>query len=232
MKKQFLLLCLSLLVIFFSFLSACGIKDPTQSIFPTDTLDGEASDNTPTDYKAAIRELENRIIELQQTQYISDAEYEKELSSLLSQLEALRAESEAEESEREDDTSEGDDMESVSRFLYTVTDGLATITGYTGNEAHVVIPSVIDGYPVETVGEGALSSEKIRSIVISNGVRRIDWFAFSACTALREVTVPESVHTIGYDAFGTRDATFTLYCHSGSFAQSYAKSYGISYAAI
>lgn len=239
MKQQRIVLCVSLLIIFSCLLSACRTDRLDESIFPSEG-DTDSPPEEVTDYAAAIRDLENRIIELQQNQYISDAEYEKELSSLLSRLESLKAESTDKTPENSDKNEENtspeekpNDIPTASPlFLYTVADGLATITGYTGSESHVVIPSAIDGHTVHAIGEGAFSSDKIRSVLISDGVRSIDWFAFRDCPNLSAVTVPKSVTSIGYEAFGMRDSTFTLYCHSDSFAQTYAKSYGLTYATI
>jgi len=36
-------------------------------------------------------------------------------------------------------------------FSYTVSDGKATITGYSGPGGDLVIPSTLGGYPVETI---------------------------------------------------------------------------------
>src|SRR5258705_12436582 len=42
-------------------------------------------------------------------------------------------------------------------FSYTNTNGTITITGYTGPGGDVVIPGTIDGLPVTSIGDGALS---------------------------------------------------------------------------
>ncbi len=234
MKQQRIVLCLSLLVLSFAIFSACS-AEPTDSLFPSQNQNADNTDQTEdSDYEAAIRELENRIIELQQNQYISDAEYEKELSELLTRLEALKAEQQDKEPDSEDSSTppnnENESSPTKALFLYKVADGEAIITKYTGSDANVVIPTAIDGYKVCAIGEGALASEQIQHVIIGNGVRRIEWFAFRDCPNLSSVTIPDSVTSIGYEAFGARDKSFTIYCHSGSFAQSYAKSYGITYA--
>lgn len=240
MKKQTVTLALSLLIITACLFSACGAEQFGASIFPSDTSSDNQGSSTTTDYAAAIQNLEDRILELQQSQYISDAEYEKELASLLSKLEALQSESKDKTPSVPEDGEEApppeekptDSPSASPLFLYTVTDDLITITGYTGKDSHVVIPYAIDGLPVYAIGEGAFSSDTIRTITISDGVSRIDWFAFRDCPNLTHVTVPQSVTRIGYEAFGARDSTFTLYCHANSFAQTYAQSYGITYATI
>jgi len=227
MKKQLIAVFLSLLIILGCILAACAsdaIK-PTQT--PSDTDNSHA---LGTSYQAKIQELENKIATLQKNQTLSDAEYQKELSILTEQLEALRA-----EAENADDTTKPKDEEQTptsSRSLYTVTDGKATITGYTGSETHLVIPSAIDSYPVCAIADNAFSSDTLKSVTLPSEVSRIGWFAFYECPKLESVTVPSSVTSIGYAAFPDSSRAFTLYCHNDSFAHSYAKSYGLNYAVI
>ena len=235
MKQQRIVICLSLLILSFAIFSACS-AEATDSLLPSKNQSNDhTSQSEPLDYEAAIRELENRIIELQQNQYISDAEYEKELSELLTRLEALKAENQDKGNNGSENTTppstENDNSPTAKAlFLYKVADGEAIITGYTGSDTNVVIPSAIDGYTVCAIAEGALASEHIQHVTVGNGVKRIEWFAFRDCPNLSSVTIPDSVTSIGYEAFGARDKSFTIYCHSGSFAQNYAKSYGITYA--
>lgn len=238
MKKQLTLILISLLIITVCLFSACSSDPYNESIFPSDqpTDDSSANQNTQNSYEQAIRELENKLVELQQNQYISDAEYEKELGKLLQQLEALRAEAESKpdtDTQKPPETSNTPSSSpSDARFLYSVSNGKATITGYTGSESYLVIPSSIDGYEVFAIGESAFSSTSLRTVIITNGISRIDWFAFLNCTNLQSVTVPKSVQSIGYSAFNPSSDSLTIYCHSGSFAQSYAQSYGLTYAII
>ncbi len=137
--------------------------------------------------------------------------------------------------DKEEDTTAGNSQTSppkASRFLYEVNDGKATITGYTGSETYIVIPSFIDGYAVEAVGESAFYSSKITTVIISEGVKRVDWFAFYTCPHLSSVTIPQSVTSIGYSAFEGSSPSFTVYCQQNSYAYEYAKSYGLSYVVV
>lgn len=233
MKKQILIVSLSLLIILSSLLAACSadtLTPNTPSKKPS-TTESDTVTTPDANYDAQIRDLENKIIELQQSQYVSDAEHQKELSALLDQLAALKAEAETQPTDTKKPTAESTKPD-ASRFLYTVADGKATITGYTGNETQLVIPSAIDGYPVHSIADSAFSSQTLKSVTISNGIVRIGWFAFRECPKLESVTVPASVTGIGYSAFPDASKTFTIYCHSNSFAYSYAQSYGYQYAVI
>ena len=86
---------------------------------------------------------------------------------------------------------------------YTVNyDGRAIITKYSGNESHVVVPSVIDGFPVWKIGERAFSANQdIISVDISYGITWIDICAFGFCYNLKSVNIPDSIIFIRNNAF-------------------------------
>ncbi len=65
-------------------------------------------------------------------------------------------------------------------FLYEVKNSSATITGYIGDKSSVVIPSKIDGVDVKNINPGA----------------------FQLCRNIKSVYIPNSITSIGYDAFG------------------------------
>ena len=117
-------------------------------------------------------------------------------------------------------------------YRYRINDRKAIITGIVGSESNIIIPATIDGFEVYGVDEGAFANAKIKSVVISEGVEVIDWFAFSNCGELSSITLPKSIKQIGYGAFDGSPQSFTIYCHKDSFAEAYAKSYGLAYAFI
>lgn len=66
----------------------------------------------------------------------------------------------------------------------------------------LVIPSEYEGLPVTRIGEGAFSNcSLIEGIVIPDTVTSIGNYAFSGCTSLTSITIPESVIRIGEFAF-------------------------------
>ena len=93
--------------------------------------------------------------------------------------------------------------ESGNSFSFYVADAsTVTITGYNGDESYVVIPSVIAGYPVTEIGEGAFNdSYIIENVVIPEGVKKIGNYAFSGASSLKGIKLPESLEKIGYAAF-------------------------------
>ena len=98
------------------------------------------------------------------------------------------------------------------------------IQRYKGTEMEVVIPAVIEDFPVVEIGSGAFSETNIVSIVFPDSVTSIDGkccqyckfltkvvlpknltdipsLMFYGCTALKEFALPEGISTIGDGAF-------------------------------
>lgn len=176
-----------------------------------------------------ISALESQIADLRENQNAADSESAKLLASLLEELAAMKNVATTDTS----DSSDTEDAQNPSEpFSYTVSEDTAIITKYNGTDPNVVIPSSIDDYEVREIADNAFSGTNIKSVIISNGVEKIGWFAFDNCPKLHSVTIPQSVISIGYDAFGSTGSQVTVYCHNGSYAASYAKSYGLIYALI
>ena len=91
-------------------------------------------------------------------------------------------------------------------FTYTTNNGTITITGYTGTNTVVTIPSTINGYPVTSIGAQAFSPAfvgltNLTNVTIGTNVTSIGRFAFNDCMNLTNVTIPVSVTTIDTSAF-------------------------------
>ena len=76
-------------------------------------------------------------------------------------------------------------------FTYTVNvENTVTITGYTGAGGNVVIPSIIEGMPVVGIGINAFSYiGSLTSVVIPDSVASIGEQAFYGCDALTSIFV-------------------------------------------
>jgi hypothetical protein len=89
-----------------------------------------------------------------------------------------------------------------TEYAYTVTNGTATITQYTGPGGTVTIPAVLSGLPVTSIGTQAffyLSS--LTNVTIPDSVTSIGVGAFSDCTSLARVRMGTNVATIADTAF-------------------------------
>jgi len=80
------------------------------------------------------------------------------------------------------------------------------ITAYNGNSGDLVIPSVIWGEQVTSIGEEAFQQKRLTSVRIPNGVVSIGNKAF-ANNRLTNVNIPNSVTSIGEGAFANNQLT-------------------------
>ena len=115
------------------------------------------------------------------------------------------------------------------KLLYTVEqDGTATITGYEGVVETLVIPSEIDGYPVlkidvqafATSGEELYNDENsycsVETLIIEEGVTKIELEAFLNCKNLKAVTLPNTLDYVWDMAFCGCDSLKEIKIPSGT----------------
>lgn len=92
---------------------------------------------------------------------------------------------------------------SVNGLTYEIVDGQVTIMDCTDSvSGKLIIPDTIEGYPVTVIGIDAFSRcTGLTSVTIPNSVTRIRANAFYYCTGLTSVTIPDSVTAIDDYAF-------------------------------
>ena len=235
MKKKSIIIIMSAVIVLSAILSACAFMDAAEKPSGSDTLQDQPTDSTDT----KIKDLEAKITALMQSHQLSESERQKEIAALKSELENLKKEKE--ENEKQEDKDEHTDKndgsgqvqdtqkEESQIFKYSLSSGVITITAILSEEENLIIPSSIDGYRVYAIGSEALSSSKVKSITVSPGIEKLDWFAFKNCPALSSVSIPDSVSSIGYGAFDNSSAALVIRCSRDSFAHRYAQSYGLTY---
>ncbi|WP_418791817.1 leucine-rich repeat protein [Phosphitispora sp. TUW77] len=94
-------------------------------------------------------------------------------------------------------------------WLYTLYDGdtTAAITGYTGTDANITIPSTIAGKPVTRIGSNAFKDNTtVTSVIIPDTVLRIESSAFQN-SAVTSVNLGDGVTYIGQFAFNGTNIT-------------------------
>ncbi len=80
-----------------------------------------------------------------------------------------------------------------SDFIYEISDNKVTITGYSGLDGDVVIPSVIEDLPVTKIAENAFNGMiNLKSITLPDSVMVID-YAFVGCPELERATLGNGI---------------------------------------
>lgn len=81
-------------------------------------------------------------------------------------------------------------LTAVNGLTFTITNNIATITGYTGTNGSVPIPSAIFGCPVTAISMGAFNFDTtITSFTIPGSVTNIGQSALAGCIHLTNITV-------------------------------------------
>jgi BspA type Leucine rich repeat region (6 copies)/PKD domain len=92
-------------------------------------------------------------------------------------------------------------------YTYTVSNGEATITKYTGAGGAITIPSRLGGYPTVIIGDNAFNAcTFLTSVIIPNNITTIGNKAFKYCTSLTSIIIPNNVTTIGDYTFYSCDS--------------------------
>lgn len=107
-------------------------------------------------------------------------------------------------------------------FTYTLNqNGEAIITGYTGTDSVITIPTIVDGHTVITIGQKAFEyNSNLSGVDLSKtSITTIENKAFKDCTSLISVGLPECLVTIGDSAFN--------YCKSLEYTEIRGNSFTI-----
>ncbi len=91
---------------------------------------------------------------------------------------------------------------SGSKFVMTDMGDYYEVSGYNGSLTEIVIPSKYKGKPVSSIGANAFSGcTSLTSVTIPDSVTSIGAYAFSYCTGLTSITIPGGATSIGHYAF-------------------------------
>ncbi len=86
---------------------------------------------------------------------------------------------------------------------YLLEDGTAAVVGISNNTlSHITIPSTVDEYTVSEISNYAFRDNRIlESVTVEEGIHTIGSRAFSGCTKLATINLPDSLREIKYRAF-------------------------------
>ncbi|MDR0455912.1 MAG: leucine-rich repeat protein [Treponema sp.] len=89
---------------------------------------------------------------------------------------------------------------------YNIAFGQVTITRYTGRDETVIIPALIEGLPVRSMGRSAFSvtgnqRSRIKKVSLPPSLIIIEDNVFFRCSTLEEINIPDAVTFIGENAF-------------------------------
>ncbi len=206
MKRFFCLLSLLLSLLLFS---SCLSSPSDQASTDTDKA---------LAYEAVISQLQSELASLQAKGAEQATAYEAKIAALEAEILALRASI----------STGGSPSAGTSPFRYVEADGGILILSYSGLEKNLTIPATIDGKRVVGIAEKAFYNSPLESIVLPDGIKSIGWFAFAGSYRLQRVVMPSSISSIAYGAFDLCSSSLKVVCSTGSYAQLWAKSYGIA----
>lgn len=170
-------------------------------------------------YEELVKQLQEEVLRLKTEHYIDQITYESKIEILEQSIEVLKA--------LQGTGGASQPSESVP-FTYRIEEGEVTLLSYTGAARRVEVPATVENLPVTALGDRLFQNcASIEEVIIPEGVKSVGWFVFSGCVSLKTVSMPSSVSTICYGAFENCSATLTVRCDKGSYAEAYAKSYGI-----
>lgn len=107
------------------------------------------------------------------------------------------------------------DEVTVGNFVYSIKLNKATFSKYLGSMSSVTVPSIVLGFPVVAIGDGAFEGNTaVEKIVIPESVLSIGERAFSGCTSLKDVNLPQGLNYIGALAFEQTAVNSVALCDS------------------
>lgn len=117
----------------------------------------------------------------------------------------------------------------AEEFSYEVRVDRVILWTYSGNKKAIILPEMIEGYPVHQIaGYAFIQQYQLEQVVIPEGYTGMGFAVFQACVNLKEVTLPESLVEM-YEGIFNGAPNVVLKVKEGSYAHTYAQQYGLNY---
>ncbi len=223
--------------------TASETSPPDQNQVSNPTQSSTAPDNSSLllqieYYEGIIKDLEAHLLNEKEESYIAAATYKQTIAEFEAKIDSLNKKIEILSKQDSQTPSDPQFKEQVAltpkpstsnnneSSVEFICNGLI-ITQYNGNKTTVNIPESLNGTVLTQIGEEAFKNSKVEKVILSDKIEYIDWFAFSGCKNLSEIYIPASVTYIGYGAFDNCSSFLVIKCPKGSYAEAYARSWGI-----
>lgn len=90
----------------------------------------------------------------------------------------------------------------AQELQYTVINGEATITGFSGQPESIVIPPELEGAPVTEIRDNAFyKCTSLKEITLPESLEKMGHHCFFECTSLEKIVIPDSTAEIGMGCF-------------------------------
>lgn len=90
----------------------------------------------------------------------------------------------------------------AQELQYTVINGEATITGFSGESGNLVIPPELEGAPVTEIRDNAFyKCTSLKEITLPESLEKMGHHCFFECTSLKKIVIPDSTTEIGMGCF-------------------------------
>ena len=86
-------------------------------------------------------------------------------------------------------------------FSYNSSDMTASVTKYKGDSEYVEIPSMVNGYKVDSIGNIFRDNYKLKGVIIPDTVDYVSRGIFSGCVSLTDVDLGKGITKISSGMF-------------------------------
>lgn len=124
-------------------------------------------------------------------------------------------------------------VEPIGNFEYEVVNNRVEITGYNGDSTTLYIPETLEDMPVVRISETAFTRcTSLTNVILPNGIENIGDYAFLRCTNMTNITIPSKVEVISSSAFSNCSSLSTIYGFTGTYAEEYALANGYVFVSL